>query len=69
MNVILLKDLEENCADAVIVAETSTVNEIQLCIDRMKKDNNMYEWDDLLHCLPKDCVVYDRWSNLVEVYY
>lgn len=69
MNIVLLKDLEENNVDAVIVTETSTASEIQLCIDQMKKDNDMYDFEDLLNCLPKDCILYDRWGNLEEVYY
>lgn len=69
MNIVLLKDLEENNVDAVILAKISTADEIQLCIDRMKKDNDMYDFEDLLNCLPKDCDVYHRWEILEEVYY
>jgi hypothetical protein len=69
MKVILLKDLEENNVDAVIITETSTADEVQLYIDRMKKDNDMYDFEDLLNCLPNDCVIYHRWEILEEVYY
>lgn len=69
MNIVLLKDLEENNVDAVIVTETSTASEIQLCIDQMKKDNDMYDFEDLINCLPKDCVIYHRWEFFEEVYY
>lgn len=69
MNVILLKDLGENCADAVIITETSTANDIDLAIKEMKENTLYPEWDDYVNCLPIDCVVYDRWGSLEEVYY
>lgn len=73
MNIVLLKDLEENNVDAVIVAETSTTEEIKSSIKKMRIDfwakDEDWEWDDLLECLPKDCTVYDRWGKLGEIYY
>ena len=69
MNIVLLKDLAEDCVDAVIVTETSTAKDIELCLKRMRRDIEFPEWDDYVNCLPSDCVVYDKWGNLEEVYY
>ena len=69
MNVILLKDLSEDCVDAVIIAETSTTKDIDLAIKEMKENTLYPEWDDYVNCLPSDCVLYDRWGSLEEVYY
>lgn len=69
MRVILLKDLSEDCTDAVIIAETSTVKDIELAIQKMKENTLYPEWDDYVNCLPFDCVVYDKWGSLEEVYY
>ena len=69
MNVILLKDLGEDCVDAVIITETSLTSEVQLAIEEMKENTVYPEWDDYVNCLPSDCVVYDRWGSLDTVYY
>ena len=69
MNVILLKDLCDGYTDAVIVAETSTAKDIDLALKKMRENNLYPEWDDYVNCLPKDCIVYDRWGSLEEVYY
>ena len=73
MIVTLLKDLCEDCVDAVIVSEKSTATEIQLAIDKMKqeldKKDLSYCWEDLLDCMPDDCIVFDRWSDLESIYY
>jgi hypothetical protein len=70
MIITLLKDLTEDCVDAVIVSTTSTAQDIENALRKMREQNEYYEWDDLLDCLPDDCVVYDKWSKLYdEVYY
>ena len=69
MKVILLKDLAEDCVDAVIITETSTANDIELCLKRMRNNIEFPEWDDYVNCLPSDCVLYDKWGSLEEVYY
>ena len=65
---VVLKDMCEGTVDAIILYETSTVEEIQRCIDEMKENIPDYQWEDLLNCLPEDCVVYDRFSG-EELYY
>ena len=69
MNIILLKDLSDGCADAVIIAEISTAKDIDLAIKKMKENTLYPEWDDYVNCLPMDCVVCDKWGSLEEVYY
>lgn len=69
MRVILLKDLSEDCVDAVIITKTSTVKDIELAIKEMKENTLYPEWDDFVNCLPSGCVVYDKWEGLEEVYY
>lgn len=69
MNVILLKDLSEDCVDAVIIAKTSTAKDIEQNLKKMRAEIEFPEWDDYVDCLPSDCVLYDRWGNLEEVYY
>ena len=68
MAIYLLKDLEDNCADAVIIAKKSTKKDIEKAIKKAKKID-AYTWDDIINALPSDCEIYDRWSNLDEVYY
>lgn len=68
MNIILLKDLEENCVDAVIIATTSTTNEIAVAIEKAKEKEDC-QWEDLIKALPKDCTIYDKWLNLDVIYY
>jgi hypothetical protein len=68
MKVILLKDLSEDCVDAVIVANTSTTEDIENAISKAK-ENPDYQWDDLLKSLPSDCILYDKWNDLETVYY
>lgn len=69
MKVILLKDLDEGCVDAVIIASVSTTEDIENAISKAKENNPFYEWDDLLNALPNDCMLFDKWSNLEEIYY
>ena len=69
MNVVLLKDLSEDCVDAVIIAETSTAKDIERNLKKMRRNIEFPEWDDYVNCLPQDCVLYDKWGSLEEVYY
>ena len=69
VKVILLKDLAEDCVDAVIISKTSTAKDIERNLKKMRRNIEFPEWDDYVNCLPKDCVLYDRWGNLEEVYY
>ena len=69
MNVILLKDLSEDCVDAVIIAKTSTAKDIEQNLKKMREEIEFPEWDDYVNCMPSDCVVYHRWGNIEEVYY
>lgn len=69
MRVILLKDLDENCVDAVITSYESSPEEIQEAITRVKEKPD-YQWDDIIKELPKDCKIYDKWSGILEsIYY
>lgn len=68
MKVILLKDLAEDCVDAVIIASVSTTEDIEKAISKAK-ENPDYQWDDLLEVLPDDCMLYDKWNSLEIVYY
>ena len=65
--VYFLKDLSENCVDAVIIATKSTKEDIEKAIKKAKKIK-YYTWDDLVAALPNDCEICDRWSHEV-VYY
>lgn len=65
--VYFLKDLEENCVDAVIIAETSTSEDIRNAIYKLKEKEG-YTWHDLLQSLPSDCILYDKWHS-ESIYY
>lgn len=68
--VILLTDLEENTADAVIVTETTTAEQINDIINKVKFDlESEWQFDDIVNNLPKDCKVYSRWSGNIETVY
>ena len=67
MSIYFLKDLSEGCVDAVIIAKSSTKEDIENAISEAKK-NDGYIWDDIKENLPGDCEVHDRWSN-EEIYY
>lgn len=67
MIVYFLKDLCEDCIDAIIIAETSTKEDIEKAIEKSKQVDE-YQWDDLVEALPDDCTIYDKWSNDI-VYY
>ena len=55
LNVVFLKDLEENCVDGVIIAVKSTVEDIQETIDNVKNEVDLYDWTDIEQALPDDC--------------
>ena len=65
--VYFLKDLAEDSVDAVVIATTTTQEELQEAIYKVKS-NDEYSWEDLIAGLPKDCKVYDRWGSRM-VYY
>lgn len=68
MTIYLLKDLEDNSADAVIIAKKSTTKDIEKAISKAKKID-AYTWEDIINALPSDCEIYDRWNDLKEIYY
>lgn len=67
MNIILLKDREEDVVDTVIISMASTGQEVHDAITRAK-ENEDYQWEDLIKALPEDCRVYDA-GFFEEVYY
>lgn len=72
MKLFLLKDLCEDCVDAVIVAKNDniTAEEIQNSIDKTKERcGGDWQWEDIVDGLPKDCEIYDRWGDLETVTY
>lgn len=70
MKVILLKDISEGTVDAVIVTNVTSAKEIEERIQRVKEEKEGdWQWEDIVGCLPLDCVVYDRWNNQEVAYY
>lgn len=70
MKVILLKDIDDGTVDAVIVTNVTSAKEIEERIQRVKEEKEGdYQWEDIVSCLPSDCVMYDRWSSLEVAYY
>ena len=67
--VYFLREIADNSVDAVIFAETSTKEEIQEAINKVKSEIDCFTWEDLLEALPEDCKIYDRWENNEEIYY
>lgn len=67
MQVVFLQDMLEASIDAVIIATTSGKEDIQKAINEAKRIE-CYTMDDIVQALPKDCRVYDKWSNEI-VYY
>lgn len=62
--ITLLKDLTEDCVDAVIVSQTTTSKEIEDCIQHAKEIKDMdWQFEDLLEALPSDCEITTRWSG------
>lgn len=69
MKVYVLKDLDDSNDVSVIIAETSTKEAVQEAIDQVKQ-NELWDWEDIVKALPSDCKVYARWDkNLEEVWY
>lgn len=68
MKIVILKDKDEGCVDAVIVSNVSTTQDIENAIERARA-NPDYQWEDLLNELPKDCTVYDKWFGGLETIY
>lgn len=72
MRIFLLKNLCEDCVDAVIISkgDNTTSQEIQKCIDKMKEDKFCdWQWDDIVNSLPQDCEIYDKWQDLEYIIY
>lgn len=67
IKIYFLKDLDEGCVDAVVIAKTSTKEHIQDAIYKARQIEN-YTWNDIIECLPSDCQVYDKW-NCDTIYY
>ena len=65
LKVVFLKDLEENSIDGVIIAEKSSVEDIQEAIDKVKENVEYYDWEDIEQALPDDCKL--LWVNNSEV--
>ena len=63
-----LKDLYDGSVDAVIIAKTSTAEEIAEAIMQTKEKDG-YEWADIVDALPEDCEIYDRWSDIKDIWY
>lgn len=67
MNIYFLKDMSEDCVDAVIIAKKSTKKDIEKAIKKAKQ-NDKYIWEDILNELPNDCEIYDRWNSEIVWY-
>lgn len=67
MNIYFLKDMSEDCVDAVIIAKKSTKKDIEKAIKKAKQ-NDEYIWEDILKELPNDCEIYDRWNSEIIWY-
>lgn len=68
--VFLLNDLETGETDAVIIAESSTVDQIQKAIVGAKAEKESeWQWEDVEAALPEDCEIVSRWSDLEIVVY
>ena len=67
MKVIFLQDVSDATIDAVIITKTSSKEDVQKAINKAR-EIEYYNMDDVVQALPKDCEVYDRWSNEI-VYY
>lgn len=72
MKIFLLKDLCEDCVDAVIISKNDniTAQEIQNGIDKMKAVTDYdWQWNDIVESLPQDCEIYDKWQDLETITY
>ena len=69
MHIYLLTDYEDMKVDAVIMAETATIEEIREAIAKVKARDE-YGLADILFNLPADCKVYSKlYGNVHSVYY
>lgn len=70
MNVIFMKELYTNNIDCIIITKTTTKDEVQRIIDKVKADMpDDYTFDDIREQLPSDCKVYCQWEDIEVVYY
>lgn len=72
MKIFLLKNLCEDCVDAVIISKNDniTAQEIQNGIDKMKAVTDYdWQWNDIVESLPQDCEIYDKWQDLETITY
>lgn len=72
MKIFLLKDLCEDCVDAVIISQNNniTAQEIQESINNTKAKNlHDWTWEDIVDNLPQCCEIYDRWQDLETITY
>ena len=72
MKIFLLKDLCEDCVDAVIISKNDniTAQEIQNGIDKMKAVTDYdWQWNDIVESLPQDYEIYDKWQDLETITY
>lgn len=67
MNYYLLTDVSEETVDAIFISKTTTVEEIETSIQRIRetKDDD-YQLEDLLEGLPDDVEVI---SDISKIYY
>lgn len=65
MNIILLRDMVEDTVDAVIITETSTKEEVQIAIEKVKSDSD-WQFEDIVNNLPEDCSIYTVWGSDIE---
>lgn len=70
MNIIFMKELYTNKIDGIIITKTTTKDEVQRIINKVKADMpDDYTFDDIKEQLPSDCKVYCQWEDIEEVYY
>lgn len=71
MNIILLKDIEDGNVDAIIKTKTTTAEEIQNIIDKVKSEVEDWTDEDIFNALPEDCKAkrVPTYDNEVSVWY
>lgn len=62
MNIILIKGLEDDIVDMVVVSYQTNKDDIQKIIDKTKRKHKDWCVGDIEQALPEDCVVVDRWQ-------
>lgn len=68
--IVVLKDLEEGCADAVIISSFASGKEIETAINDAKANNDEWQFEDLVAALPNHCELITKWSgDIEEIYY